>query len=99
MRLGPLFQTNLKLYCRLAVITGLSWVVGLAAGWADFLPLWHVFVVLNTLQGVFIFCSFTMSRRVRSQMSRLARWKTTDGTGTGTGNDAPPTPATGETQI
>ena len=94
-------QTNLKLYCRLAVMTGLSWVLGLAAGWVDFPPLWHVFVVLNTLQGVFIFASFTMGDRLRGkarrQVSRLARWQAGGGReGADSGTAAPPTE---ETQI
>ncbi|XP_037093970.1 G-protein coupled receptor Mth2-like [Pollicipes pollicipes] len=71
MTCGP-SQVNLRLYSRLAVIMGLSWVVGLAAGWLDFPPLWYVFVVLNTLQGVFIFCSFTMADKVRDRVRRRA---------------------------
>ena len=63
---------NLRLYSRLAVIMGLSWVVGLAAGWLDFPPMWYAFVVLNTLQGVFIFASFTLAEKVRHKVSRAA---------------------------
>lgn len=63
---------NLRLYARLATICGLSWVVGLVAGWLDFQPLWYAFVILNTLQGVFIFFSFTMAERVRNKVRRSA---------------------------
>ena len=93
---------SLKLCCRLAVITGLSWLLGLVAGWADFRPLWHIFVVFNTLQGVFIFCSFTVRAArssARHRLSYLAPWSTaegrrTTGTGQSPASDAAPTSET-----
>jgi len=75
MTCGP-SRINLRLYSRLAVIMGLSWLVGLVAGWLDFQPLWYCFVVLNTLQGVFIFVSFTLADKIRDRMGRRASvWK------------------------
>ncbi|XP_043206637.1 uncharacterized protein LOC122372985 [Amphibalanus amphitrite] len=78
MTCGP-SKVNLRLYSRLAVIMGLSWVVGLVAGWLDFPPLWYAFVVLNTLQGVFIFVSFTLAEKVRHKVSRAAASWTSGG--------------------
>ncbi|KAF0304749.1 G-protein coupled receptor Mth2 [Amphibalanus amphitrite] len=82
MSCGPT-KTNLRLYSRLATITGLSWLVGLVATWLDFPPLWYAFVVLNTLQGVFIFIFFTLADRVRDRirrdLSRYSRWQAGDG--------------------
>ncbi|XP_043211654.1 adhesion G protein-coupled receptor E2-like [Amphibalanus amphitrite] len=68
-------KTNLRLYTRLALITGMSWVIGLVAGWLHFPPLWYIFIVLDTLQGVFIFVSFTLTQRVRRDVEReLSRY-------------------------
>ena len=49
---------------RLAVIMGLTWITGLAAGFVDLEPVWYVFVGLNTLQGLFIFVAFTCNKKV-----------------------------------
>lgn len=50
---------NYKLYCRLSCMMGLTWLVGLMASWVDKSPiLWHLFIILNALQGFFIFVAF-----------------------------------------
>ena len=53
--------------------------MGLVAGWLDFPPLWYAFVILNTLQGVFIFVFFTLADRVRDRirrdLSRYSHWQ------------------------
>jgi len=59
---GP--RNNFHLYLRLAVIMGLTWITGLAAGFVDLEPVWYVFVGLNTLQGLFIFVAFTCNKKV-----------------------------------
>ncbi|XP_035215885.1 uncharacterized protein LOC118189402 [Stegodyphus dumicola] len=57
-------RRNFKLYLRLALLMGLTWVVGLVAGYADISFLWYLFVILNTLQGLFIFIAFSCSTKV-----------------------------------
>jgi len=63
---GP--KTNFKLYFRLATLMGLSWTAGLIAGSLDVEPVWYVFLVLNTLQGLFILVFFTCSNKVVSSV-------------------------------
>ncbi|XP_065352846.1 uncharacterized protein LOC135947821 [Cloeon dipterum] len=57
-------RTDFRLYLRLAVLMGLTWSVGLLAGFLDTPALWLVFVVLNSLQGLFIFLAFTCTSKV-----------------------------------
>lgn len=57
-------RTDFRLYLRLAVLMGLTWSVGLLAGFLDTPALWVVFVVLNSLQGLFIFLAFTCTPAV-----------------------------------
>ena len=57
-------RKQLGLYVRLALIMGLSWIAGLVAGAADLQPLWYVFVVLCTMQGVFILFAYTCNPKV-----------------------------------
>lgn len=54
------------MFMRLALIMGLTWIVGLVAGYADTVYLWYLFVSLNTLQGLFIFIVFSCSSKVRN---------------------------------
>ena len=68
---GP--KTNFYLYMRLAIIMGLTWIIGLAAGFVDKAALWYVFIVLNTLQGLFIFGAFTCTRKVFDSLRDCCR--------------------------
>lgn len=64
--LGSLMSRIVKdyrLYCRLSTIMGLTWLTGLVASLVDQSALlWYLFVVLNTLQGLFIFIAFGCKR-------------------------------------
>ncbi|XP_013792846.1 uncharacterized protein LOC106476765 [Limulus polyphemus] len=61
-------RQNFRLYSKLALLTGLTWIVGLLAGYLDYESLWYIFVLLNTLQGLFIFVSFSCTRKVRTSL-------------------------------
>ncbi|GAB6025737.1 hypothetical protein CHUAL_011720 [Chamberlinius hualienensis] len=62
-------RRNFQLYLRLALIMGLTWVFGIVAGQVDKEPIWYVFVILNALQGLFIFVSFTCTQKVRVHLT------------------------------
>lgn len=48
-----------RLYCRLCVMMGLTWIVGVMASYVNKSPiLWFLFIILNALQGFFIFVGF-----------------------------------------
>lgn len=53
------------MYFRLSVIMGTTWIVGIIAASTTIDWLWYVFVLLNTLQGFFIFIAFTCSAKVK----------------------------------
>ncbi|XP_066977520.1 uncharacterized protein [Macrobrachium rosenbergii] len=58
------YQSQFKLYMRLALLMGLTWISGIVAGYLQVEAIWYIFVLLNTLQGVFIFLAFTCTRKV-----------------------------------
>ncbi|GFQ82009.1 g-protein coupled receptor Mth2 [Trichonephila clavata] len=70
-------ETTLKkrffMFMKLALIMGLTWIVGLVAGYADYEFLWYIFVILNTLQGLFILVVFSFSSKVRGLCCRKYR--------------------------
>ncbi|MPC53476.1 G-protein coupled receptor Mth2 [Portunus trituberculatus] len=53
-----------KLYMRLALLMGVSWISGIVAGYLQMEAIWYVFVLFNTLQGVLLFLGFTCTRKV-----------------------------------
>ncbi|XP_042885083.1 uncharacterized protein LOC122261480 [Penaeus japonicus] len=66
-------KSHYKMYLRLAVLTGFTWLSGIVAGYLQVEALWYVFVVLNSLQGVFIFLAFTCRRKVWRMMGLRSR--------------------------
>lgn len=56
-------EALLKLYVKLALIMGLTWILGFISGFLLWDWLWYAFVVLNGLQGTFIFFAFDFKRR------------------------------------
>ncbi|GFT14265.1 g-protein coupled receptor Mth2 [Nephila pilipes] len=57
-------RRNFKLYLRLALLMGLTWIIGVIAAYAYNQILWYLFIIFNTLQGLFIFIAFTCSTKV-----------------------------------
>nr|XP_045624297.1 uncharacterized protein LOC123774195 [Procambarus clarkii] len=60
-------------YVRLAVLMGLTWIIGMVAGYLQLQGVWYVFVVLNTLQGAFIFLTFTCRSKVWRDVQERCR--------------------------
>lgn len=53
---------NARLYLRLSLIIGLTWTTGFIAIIVEVEFAWIIFIVLNCLQGLFIFTSFGYRR-------------------------------------
>ncbi|KAK6637740.1 hypothetical protein RUM44_008162 [Polyplax serrata] len=64
-------QRDFRLYIRLALVMGLTWLTGLFAGYLDIDALWYAFIALNTLQGLFIFLAFTCNDKVIRTVKEL----------------------------
>ena len=52
------------LYIKLSAVMGLTWVFAFLATFTNNTVLWYMFIVFNTLQGVFIAASFLCTRKV-----------------------------------
>ncbi|XP_053201318.1 uncharacterized protein LOC128386323 [Panonychus citri] len=53
-----------SLYVRLATLMGLTWIFWFFAAFSGFNSLWYLFILLNGLQGVFIFFYFICKKEV-----------------------------------
>ncbi|KAK9501411.1 hypothetical protein O3M35_012139 [Rhynocoris fuscipes] len=56
--------TRLWLYVKLSIIMGLSWAFGMIAAFAHRPKFWYPFIILNGLQGAFIFLMFDLKTNV-----------------------------------
>ena len=45
---------------------GFSWIIGFVAMATNVVIFWYLFAIISSLQGVFIFCSFAFTGRVRA---------------------------------
>ena len=55
---------HLMVYTKLCVIMGLTWIFGFIATLGQIAFLWYVFLVFNSLQGLFICLTFVCTRKV-----------------------------------
>ncbi|PSN42081.1 hypothetical protein C0J52_13013 [Blattella germanica] len=62
--------TDFRMFLKLAIIMGLTWITGLLAGVAGYKPFWFLFIALNTLQGLFIFVSFSCTVKIWKELTR-----------------------------
>ncbi|XP_055957054.1 adhesion G protein-coupled receptor E2-like [Patella vulgata] len=58
------------IYIKLSSVMGFSWIFGFIASFGDVPALWYVYVILNGLQGVFIFLSFSLNTRTRRLLTK-----------------------------
>jgi hypothetical protein len=58
-------NSNCRLFARLSLLMGLTWVVGFIADYLDLEAVWFIYVALNAFQGLFIFLAFTLNKKVR----------------------------------
>ncbi|KAK4307796.1 hypothetical protein Pmani_020465 [Petrolisthes manimaculis] len=57
-------EIRLVLYMKLGLIQGLSWISGFVVAFIGVQTYWYPFIILNGLQGAFIFLAFDMKRKV-----------------------------------
>ena len=56
-------QSNLSIYVKLSTLMGFTWLFGLLALVTSTTVFWYFFVILTSLQGVFITVAFVMNRK------------------------------------
>ena len=57
-------RVSFLLYIKLSTLLAVTWVFGLVASIMDMPSLWYPFIILNSLQGTFIFVFFDLKWRV-----------------------------------
>ena len=57
-------QKNFQVYVRLFLLMGITWILGFIAPFIDHVAIQSLFVILNALQGLFLFIAFVCRKKV-----------------------------------
>ena len=60
---STLNRSNVAIYVKLSSLMGLTWIIGFIAEVIQLSWFWYVFIVVNGLQGVFLFVSYVCNKR------------------------------------
>ena len=92
---NPNEDHHFSIYVRLFIIMGITWIFGFISAFADEFVVDLIFVILNALQGLFLFIAFVCRRSVRveikkwrqkSKEKKKMNLKQQTSTGSGTGS-------------
>ena len=72
------------IYVKLTTIMGFTWIFGFIATFADTPALWYIFVILNTLQGLFICLAFVCNKNVAKLFKHMCKKQVLSNRSTGT---------------
>ena len=64
-------KRRLFLYAKLSTIMGLTWIFGFIAASTDNTVMWYIFIILNTLQGLFICLAFVCTKMVFKSLREI----------------------------
>lgn len=61
---------RLFLFVKIFVLTGLTWTIGILSSLVNnkYSFIWYVYIVFNSFQGLFIFCSYAFNRNSKSNL-------------------------------
>ncbi len=63
-------RKNVSIYIRLFSLMGITWILGFISPFIDHIVADVIFVVMNSLQGLFLFVAFVCQRKVWQQLSK-----------------------------
>ena len=63
-------EHHFLVYVRLFVLMGFTWIFGFLSAFTDEVAIDFVFVILTSLQGVFLFVSFVCNKRVFNELKK-----------------------------
>ena len=73
VHLNPTDRNRFCVYIKLMFLMGISWLFGFVAVFTQLQFVWYIFIVLNTLQGVYIFCSFVVNKTLCGSLSTCCK--------------------------
>ena len=68
-------KKRLILFLKLFVLTGMTWIVGIFSSFMKTSFIWYVYIILNSLQGLFIFCAYAFNPQTKKHVSKTRFYK------------------------
>jgi uncharacterized membrane-anchored protein len=68
-------KKRLILFGKLFVLTGMTWVFGLFSSFDKYSFVWYIYIVLNSLQGMFIFVAYAFTPQTKNNVTRSRVYK------------------------
>ena len=69
-------KKRLILFLKLFILTGMTWILGIASLFNRNSFLWYIYIVLNSFQGLFIFCAYAFNIQTKKQITETKIYKT-----------------------
>ena len=67
-------KKNFQVYLKLFLLMGITWALGFVVGFTDTVSLEYVYILVNSLQGVFIFVAFVCTKRTFAHFVKMYRF-------------------------
>ena len=64
------------IYVRLFILMGITWIFGFISAFTDEIVIDFIFVILTSLQGLFLFISFVFNKRILSEIRKKTKHET-----------------------
>jgi hypothetical protein len=68
-------KKRLILFGKLFVLTGMTWIFGLFSSFDKYSFIWYIYIVLNSLQGMFIFVAYAFTPQTKNNVTRSRVYK------------------------
>ena len=69
-------KKRLSLFIKLFLLTGMTWILGLITSVNSDSFLWYIYIILNSLQGLFVFASFAFNSQTRRELIKYKAYRT-----------------------
>jgi hypothetical protein len=69
-------RKRLLLFLKLFLLTGMTWLLGLVSSLNITSLIWYIYIILNSLQGLFIFFAYAFNSQTKREMRKTSIYKT-----------------------
>ena len=87
MTQSPIDKNYATVFLKIGSLMGVTWLIGLVPPLTGIDEIWYVFIICNSLQGVYIFFSFGFNQTIRKSIDRNKESRRTRSSNSGCQSD------------